>query len=90
MNGHRGPYTIQPMRFVALLAAALAGFALAQAPLSQCATKCNTTASECMKVCTGDPKDASKPGKADGMMKCMKACEDTLKQCKSACPADSK
>lgn len=56
----------------------------AQAPTT-CTTRCNTEASECMKACIGDPKDAQQPDRAKHLMTCMKTCEDTNKRCKADC-----
>ncbi len=63
--------------------AVVASFTFAQT--SPCATKCNLQASECMKTCTGDPKDAQRPEKAQKLMGCLKTCEEQNRQCKTAC-----
>lgn len=58
-------------------------FAFAQQ--SPCNSKCNQQASECMKTCTGDPKDAQKPEQAKQLMQCLKTCELQNTQCKGSC-----
>ncbi|MFZ5439996.1 MAG: hypothetical protein ACOZQL_08295 [Myxococcota bacterium] len=70
------------MRIFAFLALTAA---LASAQPTNCTTRCNTEASECMKTCIGDPKDAQNPERAKHLMTCMKSCEDTNKQCKATC-----
>jgi hypothetical protein len=67
-----------------LLTLSLAAGANAQAPTT-CATKCNTQASECMKACIGDPKDAQQPDRAKHLMTCMKSCEEANRVCKAGC-----
>lgn len=59
------------------------GFAFAQ---SACETKCNQQASECIKSCAGDPKDAQKPEASQRLMQCLNQCEAQTKQCKAGCP----
>lgn len=71
------------MRTLLLFIAVAATFALAQQ--SPCASKCNQQASECLKACTGDPKDAQKKDHAQQLMQCLKSCEAKNAQCKSAC-----
>lgn len=70
------------MRSFAVLLTLVAFTALADNP---CETKCNQQASECMKTCAGDPKDASKPGESKRLMQCVGSCQQTTKQCKQAC-----
>jgi hypothetical protein len=60
----------------------LASPAVAQ---STCDTKCNQQASECLKVCTGEPKDAQKPGESQRLMDCIKQCEAKTATCKAGC-----
>jgi hypothetical protein len=50
-----------------------------------CEAKCNQQASECLKGCTGDPKDAQKPEATDKLMACLKQCEAKTLACKEAC-----
>lgn len=50
-----------------------------------CEAKCNQQASECLKSCTGDPKDAQKPEASEKLMACIKACEAKTLTCKDAC-----
>lgn len=68
------------MRFV-LLFSLLAQ----QGPNQPCQTKCNVQASDCMKACVGDPKDAQRPESSGRLMNCMKACEAQNNQCKESC-----
>lgn len=71
------------MRRLALLTLALyAALATAQSP---CEAKCNQQASDCLKRCVGDPKDASKPEQAKRLMECLKTCEAEVKPCRDAC-----
>jgi hypothetical protein len=67
----------------------LAGLAFGETPTpppsqqgaaNQCQTKCNVTASECMKPCSADAKDGKK------MLECLKSCEVKNTQCKAECP----
>lgn len=51
-----------------------------------CQSKCNVQASECMKTCMGDPKEASKPEKGQHLQGCLKQCEAQNQQCKKDCP----
>ncbi len=71
------------MRFAIFFFVVAATFSFAQP--SPCNTKCNLQASDCMKGCVGDPKDAQRPEKANRMMQCLKSCEDTNRQCKASC-----
>lgn len=52
---------------------------------SPCEAKCNQQASECLKQCAGDPKDASKPDQAKRLMECLKTCEVEVKPCRDTC-----
>jgi len=54
---------------------------------SACEARCNQQASACLKSCTGDPKDASKPEAAQQMMACLKRCEAEAEPCRKACRA---
>lgn len=57
------------------------------APAAQnaCEVRCNQQASECLKACTGDPRDAQKPEEAGRLVSCLKACEARTTACKAAC-----
>lgn len=58
----------------------------AQAPSTPpCEVACNQQASQCLKACTGDPKDAQKPENAEPLMRCLNQCEAKTKTCKAAC-----
>ncbi len=61
-----------------------ATFAFAQQ--SPCQSKCNLAASECMKSCMGDPKDAQRKEKGEHLQDCLKQCEAQNTQCKQTCP----
>jgi hypothetical protein len=56
--------------------------ALAQ---SACETRCHREASECMKACTGDPKDAQKPEHSKRLVQCVNTCQQRTLECKRAC-----
>lgn len=71
------------MRFALLLSLA-ASLALAQQ--APCQSRCNVQAGECLKSCAGDPKDASKPERAQHLQDCLRQCEAQNQQCKQACP----
>jgi len=73
------------MRVAFLFFAVAATFALAQVQPTPCTTRCNVQASDCMKACVGEPKDAQRPEKAQHLMSCMKTCEDQNRQCKASC-----
>jgi hypothetical protein len=70
-----------------LLLALLATPAFAQ---SQCESKCHQQASDCMKTCTGDPKDAQKPEQGKRLMQCLNSCQAQTRQCKEVCPKPAK
>jgi hypothetical protein len=70
---------------LALLAFVLSSAAFAQQ--SPCHSRCNVQAGECLKTCMGDPKDASKPEKAQHLQECLKQCEAQNQACKSGCSA---
>ena len=60
---------------------------LAFAQQTPCQSKCNLQASECMKACMGDPKDAQKPEQGQHLQECIKQCTTQNAQCKQSCPA---
>lgn len=75
--------SILPMTRLLLSAALLVSLlAAAQSP---CEAKCNQQASDCLKRCAGDPKDASKPDQAKRLMECLKTCEVEVKPCRDTC-----
>lgn len=75
--------SVLPMsRRLLLVTVVVAGFAAAQSP---CEAKCNQQASDCLKQCAGDPKDASKPDQAKRLMECLKTCEAQVKPCRETC-----
>ncbi len=55
-----------------------------------CETKCNQDASDCLKVCVGDPKSAAKKESAGRMMECLKSCDLKAKPCREACVPNKK
>jgi hypothetical protein len=69
-------------RLLLSLFVTLAATVAAQSP---CEAKCNQQASDCLKVCAGDPKDASKPDQARRLMDCLKTCELQVKPCREGC-----
>lgn len=71
------------MRRAAMLAVLL--FTARAGAQDACEAKCNQQASECLKACTGDPKDAQKPGASQRLMDCVKQCEARTVACKGAC-----
>jgi hypothetical protein len=71
------------VRFVLFFAVVAATFSFADA--TTCSTKCNLAASDCMKACAGDPKDAQRPERASHLMQCLKTCEEQNRQCKAGC-----
>lgn len=73
------------MRPVLLLVAVVATFSLAQAPAPQCATRCNTQASDCMKACANTTRELPSNERGAAMVKCVKSCEDANRQCKASC-----
>lgn len=80
--------TVKRMRLaltVVMLAASLS-FADQHQHGENCQTKCNVQASDCMKACTIDPKDAQRPELVNKMMNCLKACQSRMEGCKSTCP----
>lgn len=72
------------MRLISLFAL-LASVALAQT--SPCDSRCNQQASECIKACTGEPKDAQRPGESKRLMQCLAQCEQQTRACKQGCQA---
>lgn len=75
----RRPTLLLKLLLLTLFVPLLAG---AQSP---CEAKCNQQASDCLKQCAGDPKDASKPDQAKRLMECLKTCEAQVKPCRDAC-----
>ena len=73
------------MRRSLLLISLLVFPALVLGQDATCESKCNQQASECLKACAGDPKDANKPGQAQKMMQCLQKCEKETQPCKDAC-----
>lgn len=69
-------------RLLLTLVVTLAATVLAQSP---CEARCNQLASDCLKQCAGDPKDASKPDQARRLMDCLKTCEAQVKPCREGC-----
>lgn len=70
------------MKFLFAGALALALVTHAQTP---CDAKCNQEASECMKRCAGDSKDAAKPEQSKRLMACLQTCDAQTKPCREAC-----
>lgn len=68
-----------------LLITSLVALAASVAAQSPCEAKCNQQASDCLKACAGDPKDASKPDQAKRLMECLKTCEAQVKPCREGC-----
>jgi hypothetical protein len=54
-------------------------------PPDACETRCNHEASECLKTCAGDPKEASRPDHAQKMVACLNECQARAKPCREAC-----
>jgi hypothetical protein len=52
---------------------------------SPCESRCNQQASECLRRCAGDSKEASKPENAKKLMACIQQCEAEVKPCREAC-----
>jgi hypothetical protein len=75
------PSTIRGL-LLPLMLCVLGGVASAQ---TECESRCNQQASECLKVCTGDPKDAQKVDERERLVKCLAKCEAKSKPCKSQC-----
>lgn len=71
------------MRFFLFLF--LVGASPAFAQQSPCQSKCNQQASECLKSCAGDPKDAQRPEQAEKLMVCLRQCEKQNGACKQRC-----
>jgi hypothetical protein len=69
-------------RLLLIVCVTLAASVTAQSP---CEAKCNQVASECLKQCAGEPKDASKPDQAQRLMDCLKRCELQVKPCRDGC-----
>ena len=68
-----------------LLLCAVVSLSLLASAQSPCEAKCNQQASDCLKRCAGDPKDASKPDQAKRLMECLKTCEVEVKPCRDTC-----
>ncbi len=68
-----------------LLTLALAAVPARADAQSACEAKCTQQSVECLKVCTGDPKDAQKPAAGERLMACVRACEAQTLSCKAAC-----
>lgn len=68
-----------------LLLTFLVTIAATVAAQSPCVATCNQQASNCLKQCAGDPKDASKPDQAKRLMDCLKTCEAQVQPCREAC-----
>jgi hypothetical protein len=73
----------QGQRLAVFVALALSGGALAQD--LPCDTRCNQQASECIKACAGDPKDASKAENAQRLIACLQKCEREAEPCRKQC-----
>ncbi len=71
------------MRIV--LFAALAFLPLVAFAQDACETKCNQQASECLKACVGDAREAAKPENAQKMMACLQKCEKETAPCRQQC-----
>ena len=65
----------------------VAGLVLAQQQPRECATKCNTQASECMKSCAQTTRELPKAERGAAMLTCVKGCETQNAQCKQTCSA---
>ncbi|MCU0696642.1 MAG: hypothetical protein MUC96_08950 [Myxococcaceae bacterium] len=74
-------FTVMKVRALLLLSL-LTVPATAQSP---CESRCNQQSSECLRRCSGDPKDASKPENAKKLMACLQQCEAEVKPCREAC-----
>lgn len=69
-----------------LMLAASFSFAADQHSPEACQTKCNVQASDCMKACSIDPKQAQRPEVVNKMMSCLKGCQTRNDSCKVTCP----
>lgn len=67
-----------------LLTALLLGQAEKAPP--PCESRCHQQGSECLKACTGEPKDAQKPDQGQRLMQCLQGCQQRTTACKAACP----
>jgi coenzyme F420-reducing hydrogenase gamma subunit len=67
-----------------LLTAVLLG--QAERPPSTCDARCHQQGSECLKSCSGDPKDAQRPDQGQHLMRCLQGCEQRTRACKQQCP----
>jgi hypothetical protein len=50
-----------------------------------CESRCNQLAAECLKQCTGESKEAAKPGQGAKLLACLKRCEVEALPCREAC-----
>jgi hypothetical protein len=66
-----------------LLAALLLG--QAERPPPPCELRCNQQGSECLKACTGEPRDAQKPDQGQSLIRCLQGCEQRTRACKQVC-----
>lgn len=64
------------------MALVCSGRALAQ---NACEAKCHREASDCMKACTGDPKEAQRPEHGKRLVACVNRCQHQTQECKRAC-----
>jgi hypothetical protein len=71
---------------LALVVLLVASAATAQ---DSCETRCNQQASECLKACTGDAKETSKPENAQKSLACVKRCDAAAAPCRKQCPRPS-
>jgi len=71
------------MRVLLLLTLCL--FPLATSAQDACETRCNQQASECLKACSGDSKDASKAENAKKLLECLQKCEKETEPCRQQC-----
>lgn len=58
---------------------------LATAAQDACETRCNQQASECLKACAGDSKDASKAENGKKLLECLQKCEKEAAPCRQQC-----
>jgi hypothetical protein len=69
-------------RALAVVLLAMPALGPAQSP---CESKCNQQASECLRRCAGDPKEAAKAENAKKLMACLQTCEAEAKPCRESC-----
>jgi hypothetical protein len=58
----------------------------AEKPPPACDARCHQQGSECLKACTGEPRDAQKPDQGQRLMQCLQGCEQRTRVCTQACP----